>query len=60
MIQFFTTMFSKPSAQVIIQRNLADYKRELITAEASAAYSTKLAEFYRQGITRLQLQANNN
>ena len=55
-LKLLLSIFNRPSAQSIRQSNLEDYQRELIGAEASAAYSTKLAEFYREGIVRLQEQ----
>ena len=50
--------FRKPTARVIIQANLEEYERQLVNQEAAAAYHTKMAEYYREGIKRLQSQSH--
>lgn len=47
---------AKPTAAEVRAANLAEYERLLITEEAAAAYHTKMAEYYREGITRLRSQ----
>lgn len=48
--------FHKCSAEEMVQTTLMDYSRELLLAEASAAYHRKMSEFYKEGIVRLQSQ----
>lgn len=50
------SLFSLPTAAQVVKVTLAEYERKLITAEADAAYSKKLSEFYREGIVRLRQQ----
>jgi hypothetical protein len=45
--------FQKPKANQIIEESLEEYERQLLTHEAAAAYHGKMAEYYREGITRL-------
>ena len=48
--------FRKPTAEEVIRQDLAEYSRQVIVQEAAAAYHRKLAEFYKEGITRLRGQ----
>lgn len=41
---------------MLIQQAIEDYERSLLEKEASAAYNTKMAEFYLEGILRLRAQ----
>lgn len=52
----FLNPFKKPAANEVLKEHLEEYKRQLITQEASAAYHAKMAEYYREGIKRLQKQ----
>lgn len=49
----FLNPFKQPEAKDIAEKSLLDYQRQLLTHEETAAYSTKMAEFYREGIARL-------
>lgn len=46
--------FRKPDAHELVKTNLEEYRRQLILQEAAAAYHAKMAEYYREGIVRLQ------
>jgi hypothetical protein len=46
--------FRKPKAEELVKTNLEEYKRQLVVQEAAAAYHTKMAEYYREGIARLE------
>ncbi len=48
--------FTKPVATKMVEEHLEEYKRNLVLQEASAAYHTKMAEYYREGISRLKTQ----
>lgn len=48
--------FQQPVAQDIIRANLMEYERSLLQHEAATSYSQKMAEYYRDGIKRLQKQ----
>jgi hypothetical protein len=48
--------FHTPTPQDIIRENLQDYGRSLLQHEAATSYSQKMAEYYRDGIKRLQKQ----
>ena len=52
----FFNPFRKPTAEEVIRNNLEEYARQLVAQEAAAAYHRKLAEFYKEGITRLRSQ----
>ena len=46
--------FHKPEAKDIIQSTLEEYKRKVIDHSETAAYNKKMAEFYQEGIARLE------
>jgi hypothetical protein len=46
--------FRKPKAEEIVTTNLEEYKRQLVVQEDAAAYHAKMAEYYREGIARLE------
>ena len=48
--------FRQPSAEQVMSNLLEDHERELIIAESAAAYSRKMAEFYKESIARLRVQ----
>jgi hypothetical protein len=48
------SIFRKPSAEQLVKEALEEYQRQLINAEATAAYQIKMVEYYRDGIKRLQ------
>lgn len=50
--QFFNP-FRKPSAAQLKQEQLEEAERQLLTQESLAAYHQKMAEYYRESITRL-------
>jgi hypothetical protein len=45
--------FRKPTANELVEASLEDYERLLLINEANAAYATKMAEYYSEGIARL-------
>lgn len=49
--------FRKPTALSILKETLDDYERQLLVREAEAAYHSKMAEYYREGIARLKKQS---
>jgi cob(I)alamin adenosyltransferase len=49
-------IFRKPKAEDLVREALEEYQRQLFNAEAAAAYQTKMVEYYRDGIKRLQKQ----
>lgn len=56
MFKFLTkriNKFAAPSAEVIAQREIEDYERELLAAQARASYEAKMVEYYSEGIKRL-------
>jgi hypothetical protein len=57
MILSIVRFFQKPTAAEIAKKELAEYQRQLLQAQANAAYQTKMVEFYSEGIGRLTKQA---
>lgn len=57
MIKMLTQLFRQPTAAELAKKELAEYQRLLLTAQANAAYQTKMVEFYTEGIGRLAKQA---
>lgn len=49
-------LFRIPPAVEIAKLAIAQYERDLIDAEATAAYNKKMTEYYREGIARLRQQ----
>ena len=49
----FQNPFKKPSAAILVKETIEEYQRMLIATENQAAYQAKLAEYYREGITRM-------
>lgn len=49
-------LFRKPSAEVIAQRELDESKRQLLSAQYSKDYYTKMVEFYETRIRTLTIQ----
>lgn len=47
-------MFSKPSAAEIVENNLEEYQRQLVDHQAATSYHKKMAEYYAEGLERLQ------
>lgn len=54
----FLNPFKQPEAKDMAEKSLLDYQRQLLNHEETAAYSTKMAEFYREGIARLTHQSH--
>jgi len=46
--------FSKIEAKDLANTTLTEYRSQMIKHMEAAAYSAKMAEFYREGITRLE------
>lgn len=49
----FLNPFKKPSADKLRKQSLEEYARLLLEQQAAAAYHQKMAEYYAEGITRL-------
>lgn len=49
----FRKYFSTPTAGELAQTSLAEYERSMLIHQATAAYSLKMAEYYKEGIDRL-------
>lgn len=50
--------FKKPPAKVFAKDTLEDYNHLYIVSQEAAAYHTKMADFYKQGITRMTAYIN--
>jgi len=53
MIKYLLNMFRKPLAENVATQSLAEYQRMLLLNEEQAAYHSKMADYYREGIERL-------
>jgi CRISPR/Cas system-associated protein Csm6 len=53
MLYYFSTLFTKKSAEEIVQDTLDNYARQLIEAESQALLSAKMVEFYKDAIKKL-------
>lgn len=47
------SIFTKPSARVLAQRELEDAQRELLSAQSACEYSRRIAEYHTDRIRRL-------
>lgn len=54
MFKVIIKAFSKIQATDLANTTLTQYKSEMIKHQEAAAYSAKMAEFYREGIVRLE------
>ena len=50
----FKTFFATPTADELALRELAEAKRQLLEAQSAAEYATKMAEYHRNRIIRLE------
>ncbi len=57
MIQSILNSFRTPTATDIAKKELAEYQRLLLKAQADASYHAKMVEFYSEGIGRLTKMA---
>ena len=53
MFNYFKNLFNKPTAKQMARETVEEYQRLLLATENQAAYNAKLAEYYREGISRL-------
>jgi hypothetical protein len=53
MIREFIQTFRKPSARTLAQVELEDAQRELLAAQSSAEYASRVAAYHQDRITRL-------
>jgi hypothetical protein len=53
MFRYFSSLFSKTSAEQLVQDTLDNYARQLIEAESQALLSAKMVEFYKDAIKKL-------
>lgn len=49
----FSKVFKKPSAKSLAQIDLEEAERQMLKHDSSAAYHSKMADYYRETVVRL-------
>lgn len=52
----FLNPFRKPTVNDLIKSMLSEYELNFVLAESAADYNRKMAQYYKEGITRLKAQ----
>lgn len=51
-------IFIRPTAEELAVENIEEYRRQYLNHQASSEYHKKMAEYYKEGIKRMQVFSN--